>query len=82
MRHPADLSPDELATLLELWHVYPDGVLSRHDRDHTKHDALVADGYIERAESEDVGIAYRLAPVHAAGLAKITKRIAEDAARN
>jgi hypothetical protein len=52
MRRPDELTPNELATLRELWDAYPDVILSRHDRDHTKHDPLVDDGYVTRTVYE------------------------------
>jgi hypothetical protein len=81
MRRPAELTPDELATLNQLWAVYPDEILMRHDRDHSRLDGLVAAAYIERATYEE-GVGYRLTAERAAGLASVVESIREEAARN
>jgi hypothetical protein len=81
MRHPSELTPDELATLRTLWHLYPDEALVRHDSDHRWLEPLVEDGYIETT-TYDMGVGYRLAPIHAAGLARVVGENAETAARN
>ena len=81
MRKPDELTPDELASLNALWAIYPDEVLTRPERDHSRLDGLVADGYIERTEYEQ-GTGYRLSAERAAGLEGVAKWIAEEASRN
>ena len=81
MRTPDELTPDELATLLELWHVYPDEILMRPERDHAWFDGLVDDGYVERTEY-DVGISYRMASQHAEDVTKVAQSLAATAAMN
>ena len=81
MRSPTELSLDELATLRTLWRVYPDEILTRHDRDHRWIVPLIEDGYVESMSYAE-GVGYRLAPVHAAGLARVVAENAEEASRN
>lgn len=81
MRDPDQLTPDELATMNLLWALWPDEVLMLPERDHRKLDDLVSDGYVERTEYEQ-GIGYRLAPEHAAGLARVAAANAEQAEMN
>jgi hypothetical protein len=81
MRKPDELTPDELASLNQLWAIYPDEILMRHDRDHSRLDGLVSDGYIERTEYEH-GIGYRISAERAVGLASVVDWIAEGASRN
>jgi hypothetical protein len=85
-RRPNQLTPDELATLRMLWDVFPDELLMRRDRNHAALAGLIEDGYVTRTEYEvglgEVGVGYRLAARHAAGLAKVTRANAEMADRN
>jgi hypothetical protein len=81
MRSPHELLPDELATLRSLWHLYPDSALIYHGKNHSKLDGLAQDGYIERFPT-DLGVIYRLAPEHAAALARVVRANAEQADRN
>jgi hypothetical protein len=80
-RRPNQLLADELATLRTLWHLYPDGALMNHDRNHARLADLIDDGYIEATES-DLGVIYRLAPEKAEGLAQVTRRNAVQADQN
>lgn len=81
MRAPDELTPDELASLRILWAVYPDAIFSRRERDLGWIEKLVEEGFVEATDHSD-GVAYRLAPEHAAGLARVTGEIAEEASRN
>jgi hypothetical protein len=82
VRAPERLSPDELASLKILWEVYPDEVVMRPDRDHSKLDDLVRSGYVERIDRGEIGTGYRLAAVHAADLARLVAQNAEQAEKN
>jgi hypothetical protein len=80
-RAPEQLTPDELMSLNQLWRLYPDEVLMHHDRDHRPLDGLVEDGYVERTRYPE-GMGYRLAAVHAAGLARLKAETARAASLN
>ncbi len=82
MRSPDQLTPDELASLRMLWSIWPDEILMRRDRDHGQLDDLVRDDFVVRTDYGELGIGYRIAPVHAAGLARVTAEISGGASRN
>jgi hypothetical protein len=81
MRTPDELTPDELATLRDLYQVYPGEILMRHERDHAWFDGLVDGGYLERTEY-DAGISYRMAPQHAEDVTKVVQSLGAKAAMN
>ena len=81
MRAPDELTADELASLRILWSVYPNAVFSRRERDLGWIEKLAEEGYVEATDHSD-GVAYRLAPVHAAGMARIAAAVEEEAGRN
>jgi hypothetical protein len=82
MRAPDDLSPDKLATVRILWSIWPDEILMNEGRDHGKLDDLVRNGYVERIDRGEIGTGYRLAAVHAAGLARVAAQNADQADMN
>ena len=81
MRAPDELTADEVASLRILWSINPDAIFSRRERDLGWIEKLVEEGYVEATDQPD-GVAYRLAPVHAAGLARVISENAEEASRN
>jgi hypothetical protein len=81
MRTPAELNPDELATLRDLWHLYPSGVLVPDGDNNETLDALHHEGYVEPA-TIDQRTGYRMAPERAEGVADVVSRNAEQSDQN